>query len=111
MHKNFVLLLICVCAFLTLPSCGTTSSPGFDPTSAPTLEVTLQSSYTTDSSGSAEEWSNAVTNFQGRQSAFNSLGSTLENSSTEPSEALSWDTDEIYALPGNAIKHLCGNRS
>lgn len=109
MNKNFVLLLICV--FLTLSSCGGGSNSS-GPSSAPALEIELQSSYKTDGSGSAEEWSNAVTNFQNRQEAFNILGSTLENSSTDASEATLWDVDTTYDLPGNAVKYdngsLCG---
>ena len=112
MNKNLILLLACV--FLTLPSCdgGGVSGSSSDSDTAPTLGVELQSSYKTDDSGSAEEWSNAVINFQGRQTAFNVLGNTLEDNSVDPSGVDSWVIDTTYDLPGNNVKYsdesLCG---
>ena len=79
MNINFKFLLVCV--FLILSSC---SGNGSGPASAPTLQVELQSSYKTDGSGSAEEWSSAVINFQNRQTAFNLLGNTFEDNSVDP---------------------------
>jgi chitodextrinase len=105
MNKGLLIFLVGV--FSILYSCGGGSS---DPVSAPTLQVELQSSYKTDSSGSAEEWASAVANFQGRQEGFNLLGNSLATASADPSQAADWNTDTTYPLPGNTVKYIAGDK-
>jgi len=108
MDKKFVKLIL-ACVFMMLPSCGGDSGPS----TAPTLQVELQSSYKTDGSGSDAEWASAVTNFQGRQTGFNSLGNILaNNTSVTPSEITLWDSGTTYDVAGNTVKYcddtFCG---
>lgn len=105
MNKRFVLFLAGVS--LILSSCGGENSA---PSTVPTLQVELQSSYMTDGSGSAEEWSNAVTNFQNRQEGFNSLGSSLETENADPSQTSDWDAGTVYSLPGNTVKYISDSK-